>query len=772
MIMNAIFLNNAPIYWGKGMSVGPVPAGTKQSINEWSNYVFQAPKPATQTKWLQQYRSHGIALLAGFKVGENHLIGIDIDTDRHVDPILKVIGNFVSGKKGAKGLTIFALAEPGVKRMAMPTRGKRIIDVLYNAVCLLPPTIHPDTKEPYEWVGTPLPECDLTSLPVVSVEKLKILEQIINNPDHEVLMSGESTHEAALKLTAQLADNQNDRLVCDMLISFLPMGYKGDTPKEIPGMLSDAKKKGFGQNQKAEYIYKAGEEGPIPYGYGEGGTYIFLHQKKKILVFATPSQLMSEPGLCDLAPMSFFKQWPRRNKEGHIVGIDAKGIGDMLMQACREAGPFHASRVRGAGIWHENGKVVENLRGPLPHSQDYTYVRFGQLPEFEQENEVDSSKVLDWLRLFPWGHHGYAELLLGWLATAAICGVFEWRPHVFISGPKHTGKTTLIDGITTLLEPLVINIDGSSTEAGIRQLIGPDSRPVVIDEFESDQNTHRMKSVVKLARSASSAKGSVARGTPEGKALQFNLSVTFLFAAINPVPGSNADQSRIVNLELEKHANEKSVKMLIDEGRAYFAERKTAWPHQMISLIEPILKGIQVFVSAMPPGEFRHAMNMAVLLSGAFVALNKRTPTLEEAQQRIDSLAGLLGSLAEAHDEDDSIDCLRHLLCAPTYSDGTIGDMLGEAVTLEKRKTIAIGHAPKLKDFGIVPQDKGFLVANKHPALAKLFANTIWADGIWKTPLRRLPGALTGNEFRVSMGGTATRCVFIPYDVLETIPGK
>lgn len=53
-----------------------------------------------------------------------------------------------------------------------------------------------------------------------------------------------------------------------------------------------------------------------------------------------------------------------------------------------------------------------------------------------------------------------------------------------------------------LLEKIVVALDGHSTEAGIRQKLGPDSRPVMLDELESDQNLGRMWQVIKLIRSS------------------------------------------------------------------------------------------------------------------------------------------------------------------------------------------------------------------------------------------------------------------------------
>lgn len=758
-----IFATNAPLYWAKNIPCIPVPPGTKAGITGWPHRIDQLPNPKMRAEWLEKHPYHGIGILTGFKVNESQLVGIDVDDDAYNMFFERVIGTDGPIKRGKKGKTFFALTDKAVKKTSVAS----VLDVLVRSVCVIPPTLHPDTGQAYVWEGKSLLEYELSELPFVSQAQLDIMLAILKSPHHRTLMQGEGTHAAALSLMAQLAHFEDEDYICATVAALLPADYKKNTVQELPGMLRDAKAKGFGNSRGGEYVYEPDKTGPIPYGYTENGGYAFLHQQKKTLVIATPPQLVSEPGLYDFAPMAFFMQWPRRSKDGVPIGIDAKRIGDMLMRACRAAGPFSASRVRGAGVWHEDGKVVQNLHGPLPESKSFTYVRFNSLPQFNDEKTVDAGRVLDWLRLFPWTHPGYAELLLGWIAIAPVCGVLEWRPHIFLSGPKQTGKTTLIDGIVNLLEPLVVNVDGSSTEAGVRQLIGADSRPVVMDEFESDQSMHRMRTVIKLARSASSAKGTVARGTPEGKALQFQLSATFMFAAINAIRGSNADQSRIVGLELTKHQNDRAIKMQIDAGRMYLAERKGAWPHQMIQFIEAFLEAGKVFMEASPPDELRHSLNMSTLLGAAFVALHERVPSLQEAENKVAELSGLLGKLAEAHEEDDSMDCLQHLLCSIPRGAAPLGTILLEEMGLHVGG-IRDNEPVNIWDLGVIPHKEGFAVANQHPELNRLFEGTPWANGNWGSALKRLPGAEPLGK-RQSFNGVAVRCTWLPYALLEKV---
>lgn len=331
-----------------------------------------------------------------------------------------------------------------------------------------------------------------------------------------------------------------------------------------------------------------------------------------------------------------------------------------------------------------------------------------------------------------WVNSSASMLALGWVSIAPICGALDWRPHIFVNGPKATGKSTLIDCFAEMLKPMAIVVDGTSTEAGIRQSIGADSRPVILDEFESDRQLNRMQSVLKLARSSSSAKGPIARGTPEGKALQFMVHSTFCFGAINPIAGTSADASRIVELELQPHDNDQKRKEEIDSLKRYLSERVGAWPHQMVSLAEEILDCIKVFNSAMPAGqESRHRDNMATLLGGAFTALNKRKATPEEAVAWINEHMPFIDYLAMAHEEDDSQDCLNHLLCSK-YGDHVVGDYLcGKAFTQTPEGGIDVSNGDigqnVLQNMGIRLVDGGFLVANRHPELTRIFQGTLWA---------------------------------------------
>ena len=371
------------------------------------------------------------------------------------------------------------------------------------------------------------------------------------------------------------------------------------------------------------------------------------------------------------------------------------------MQLCRLKGGFDPSWVRGRGVYLDSKRnVVVNWGQSVPEDAKYIYVCHLPLEVSSDSNqEADPHKFLTFFKLFNWEAQSAAYLLLGWVVTAVICGVLKWRPHVFISGAKNTGKTTLVGALRGLLDSVAIVLDGQSTEAGIRQKVGPDSRPIILDEFESDQNVGRMKQVIKLVRSASSADYVIARGTPEGKALEFCIRSSFLLAAINPLTVTAADRSRIVILPLTRHNNDKSIAARISQMVMDFEGSSGNWCNFVIEKIDPILKSIDIVNRVFPPCESRHALNMSILLGAAWACLHDSEISEGEAEDLIEEHRALIDELADVHEEDDGISCLNTLLefrAGDTMLGKTLND-LKKLMAREERSIDDDVHAQSLE---------------------------------------------------------------------------
>lgn len=73
------------------------------------------------------------------------------------------------------------------------------MDILVSGrMTLLPPTIHPETEEPYYWIGRPLLEIDVDDLPILTGTKLKQLKAIVGSQYLTALRQGSKTHDAGV----------------------------------------------------------------------------------------------------------------------------------------------------------------------------------------------------------------------------------------------------------------------------------------------------------------------------------------------------------------------------------------------------------------------------------------------------------------------------------------------------------------------------------------------------------------------------------------------
>lgn len=135
----------------------------------------------------------GIRLGDPLKDG-SYLIAIDVDIEEHalIRCVERAIGEKVPVKRGKKGYTYFIRIDREVKthKIYWSRDDKKIaaIDVLAkNAQTVMPPSIHPDTKQPYQWVSkVTLEDVDIRQLPIFGVSVLDEIRGFGKNPDDAI----------------------------------------------------------------------------------------------------------------------------------------------------------------------------------------------------------------------------------------------------------------------------------------------------------------------------------------------------------------------------------------------------------------------------------------------------------------------------------------------------------------------------------------------------------------------------------------------------------
>jgi hypothetical protein len=174
--MSGIFATEAPRYRAAGFWPRPIELGSKAcKIKGWQRSDSEIGK-AELDRWTEQHGQQGIGLLMGSPLPDGTTLGaLDIDRDEYVG-IAKALlgGDPPCGRIGSKGAVFFVRVMPGIENHEFWAGGNeretwgKIGEALFDKrLCVIPPTVHMDTGRPYHWIGTPLLDVDLSTLPLI-----------------------------------------------------------------------------------------------------------------------------------------------------------------------------------------------------------------------------------------------------------------------------------------------------------------------------------------------------------------------------------------------------------------------------------------------------------------------------------------------------------------------------------------------------------------------------------------------------------------------------
>lgn len=501
------------------------------------------------------------------------------------------------------------------------------------------------------------------------------------------------------------------------------------------------------------------------------------------------------------------ERYVREDAEGKVRGIDFASAARFLILRCTERGLFEpGDQVRGVGYWpgdpldpdaalivHAGDEVLIDGEWRKPgRIGEHIYVAAPAVPRPGDRamTKQESDRLLKLLGRWKWRDPVSPRLLLGWLAAAVVPGALEWRPHLWVSGDRASGKTTLQKLISDLLGRSLLHL-ADTTEAGVRQLLAGAARPVSLDEIEPEETNDRAQAVVRLARLASQRGGGlVARGATDGTATTTALDAVFLFSSILRPPLAPQDLQRITVLDLEAvDATSEERAGLLAEIRAV----KALGPMLRRRLVEQWPRAaatIDSYHSALVSQGHptRSADQLGALLGMADLLLEDHLDIPEVIRAICEDYdpADLAERLDDAPDHDR---CLMHLLTSPlpllkSGSMRTVGRVVADAFRTEDEE-----HLADLRQCGLTiareATGRFLAVASNHQMLARLFADTHWraragATGAWVQALRRVPGSRVA-EHPVRFGATRSRATLVPEealpiaradDVPSSVPGE
>ena len=504
----------------------------------------------------------------------------------------------------------------------------------------------------------------------------------------------------------------------------------------------------------------------------DGDAFFYMPDKGQQVVSLTASG-HSKNNLMRLAPL---QAWEVEFAEGkELSGKAWDQSVNALIQRSQALPKFNPQRIRGRGCWIDGEDVVFHAGDRLMVNgtkREIPAYRSSARAIYEGALEIpvdagdgadnrEASRLIDLCAMLSWERPLYGKLLSGWLAIAPICGALIWRPHLWLSGPSGSGKSwTVSNVISPMVGDSAVHVQSSTSEAGIRQKIGSDALPIVFDEAESEdkRGQQRLEGVLELARQASSeSKARITKGSGDGKSIDYMVRSCFLFASIGVAAVKKPDVSRVTVLQLRKNlgagAQEQfdAIKAAWREtvGKDGFAEQVRA---RSLKHAKTLRANCETFscVAVEFTGDKRSADQVGTLLAGAFSLTSTKEVTKEFARDWMRK-QDWTGFKSEEVDNDEN-QCLSHLFAASIRYEITgrgVTRSIAEAVALadlsdtygtndqlaERRET-----RDALKRHGILVKDGRATIANRHPALERIFAETAWAGAKWRQQLERVEG--------------------------------
>lgn len=524
-----------------------------------------------------------------------------------------------------------------------------------------------------------------------------------------------------------------------------------------------------------------------------GDLYFFLDSKRHLQTVRgsefKPKHVQSMLGEFQEYKCEAWPRWKKPDEDGRIVcdGWRPEWAIDVLMAEAARRGVWNAEgRLRGPGCWRDDdghtlvmhcGDTVFLGAAPLSPGKigGYVYHADSARPKplmTYGENKI-GLEILDILNGWAWSRPGIDPILmLGWIGAAILGGALDWRPLVWITGDKATGKSTLQRLVRGLMGDDSVIASSDSTAAGVWQRVGHMSLPVALDELEASTNNAKAQGIISLARQAGSG-DQMLRGGASHSGSSFTVRNCFMFSSILIPPLLGQDISRMAVLSLNTLPKD-SIPPAFD--RAWLAGAAVKLRGRLVKnwvLLDERIAAAKEVLARFGHGG-RGGDQFGTLLACASLLVHDEDP----GEDVFSAWGALLDRRGDGDEEADHERCLSHLLSSlvDVYRGGarrTVADWIKQAAGFDRQRTDAEEAREALGNMGIGFLEKKdaegvpfklVLVANDHQGLAALFRGTHWmgqsgSDGVWAQALCRVNGAIRDRQ---RFNGMRKYCTAIP----------
>jgi putative DNA primase/helicase len=517
--------------------------------------------------------------------------------------------------------------------------------------------------------------------------------------------------------------------------------------------------------------------------------YSFFSFDAKAVIKLSPTS-MSKANLMMLAPLNYWEvKFPGSGKSK----VDLDAATQFLMLNSHKVGPFKEKFIRGRGAWEDEGRyivhtgdmLIVNLElSPLKNFRSKYVYEIGERLGYGTRQPLmahDSAKLIEHAKWLMWEREINAYLLAGWCVIAPFCGILQWRPHIWVTGPAGAGKSWVMDNIVKrLLGETAIVVQGKTTEAGVRGLLQNDARPVLFDESDVDSHNdkERVQNVLALARSSSYHDGGlIGKGTQNGSSKTYTMRSCFAFSSIGVQLNQQSDRSRFTMLGLIAFEGKRTKEEFVDFDRKWndmaTPEFVSSLQARTIGMLPIILKNARVFADAVAHviGQRRIGDQVGGMLAGAYSLTSAKEITFDEAIKWVEARDWSdEKSLELTKDEYQLFGKLMGHITRVESQYGNLDRSIGEVVLIAAGLKTELGVSrdtadARLRRLGLMIRDNRLLVSNSSDAVLAIIRDTSWSNNYNKI-LERLPGA-EKVEPRTYFPGLKSRGISIPLSLLS-----